>query len=737
MPTIIKNIWFSLPVQLLVLHFRRYQIFLLFWYILFATIAGSFMKSYGADTLFLAPEYFGNVNAVSTAIVGFSVGIFIMSWNITTFILHGNLVRFLATTSQPFLKYCINNAVLPLAFLGYYFLKELRFSTYQELLTTGEIIWQILGFAVGLILSCSIALIYFFRADKTIYSGLQQSIKSANQLHDEKHKKHDLFHRHPTLPVKFFLSGKLGLRRPRNVKHYDDAFLKKILSRHHFAAVMAIMFSFIFLIVLGYFNDDKLFQIPAAASIVIFFAILIAVAAAFAIFFRSWSLVSLLVLYLFVNFLYKREIIDPRNKAYGLNYDNKLQRPNYNATTINALANADSVQADTQYYLQILNNWKAKQTDSLPVMYIVNTSGGGLRSATFTVNVLQNLDSIFNGELMNKTLFITGASGGMLGAAYYREIFYQTKYNHAQSNTYDIGSVSNDLLNPIFSSIVTRDIIGPVLKFKYNGFEYAKDRGYAFEEKLNENTNGLLNKPIKYYVQPEAKAQIPFLLLNTTITRDARKMFIVSHPARFLMKGNTPVQTNKDADAVDFASYFAGQNAGDLKFLSALRMNATFPYALPNVWLPTNPIVDVMDAGIRDNYGTEITLRFLHMFKDWIVKNTARVVIIQIHDRSNSTWAKPTANDDYISFLTKPFSQLQNNWFNLQDYYQDGQINYAFKNLDEKLSTICWQYVPTKANAAAGLSFHLTTAEKRDIIDAVNNANNTNSFDAIKKIGKK
>jgi hypothetical protein len=43
--------------------------------------------------------------------------------------------------------------------------------------------------------------------------------------------------------------------------------------------------------------------------------------------------------------------------------------------------------------------------------------------------------------------------------------------------------------SPLFSSFVTRDMMGPVQKFEGRLFVYAKDRGYAFEQKLNENTH--------------------------------------------------------------------------------------------------------------------------------------------------------------------------------------------------------------------------------------------------------
>ena len=68
-----------------------------------------------------------------------------------------------------------------------------------------------------------------------------------------------------------------------------------------------------------------------------------------------------------------------------------------------------------------------------------------------------------------------------------------------------------------------------------------------------------------------------------------------------------------DPDVIDFASFFAKQNPYNLRMLTAMRMNATFPIVLPNVWLPSNPVIDVMDAGLRDNYGQETSLDFLKL----------------------------------------------------------------------------------------------------------------------------
>ena len=148
----LRGFFYSFPVQLLFLHFRKYQVLLIFWFVLFSTINGTFMRTFGADSLYLAPEYLGNVNALGAGIVGISIGMFIMSWNIASFILFSRHFRFLAATTNPFLRYCINNFVLPAAFLIFYFIKAWQFIRYKELIPTTEYLMLAGGFLLGLLL---------------------------------------------------------------------------------------------------------------------------------------------------------------------------------------------------------------------------------------------------------------------------------------------------------------------------------------------------------------------------------------------------------------------------------------------------------------------------------------------------------------------------------------------------------------------------------------------------------
>ena len=309
--------FYSLPVQMLMLHFRRYHVLLIFWYILFATVSGNFLEAYGANSLYLAPEYLTKVSALSTTILGFAVGVFFMSWNITTFILHARQIRFLATTEQPFLKFCVNNAVIPVLFLIVYFYNLVSYNSNEELLNTWQILALIGGFIGGLILSLFISFAYFFGADISIYKRFGSHIIAENRKYEQAAKKSTIIGTNgkTDIRVDWFLSAKFGLRKPRNVQHYSQEFLDVIFKRHHFAAVLAILISFIFLITIGFFSDDKIFQVPAGASITVFFAILIAVAGAISLFLGTWSLPVIIVIYLFVNWMYQKNIIDPRNKA--------------------------------------------------------------------------------------------------------------------------------------------------------------------------------------------------------------------------------------------------------------------------------------------------------------------------------------------------------------------------------------------------------------------------------------
>lgn len=733
MKQLLKDIYYSFPLQLFILHFRKYQILLLFWFLLFSTVNSDFMKTYGADALFFSPEYLGSVNIFGAFFTGVALGVFIMSWNITTFILHSKRFKFLATTTNPFLKYCINNAIFPLLFMIFYFIKLYRFNDYRELMSTADILNEFAGILAGLILLLAISLAYFFGAEKTIVRTMAPIISNPelfNKRFKGKRQVADEF----GLKVSFFLSGKFRIRKARSVGHYRQDFIDTIFKSHHIAAIGSILLAFAFLITVGFMLENKYFEMPAAASILIFFAIMTAVIGALSYFLESWSLTAAFVLVFIVNILYQKEIIDPRNKAYGIDYVNKEKRPEYNKESLKALCNIEQIAADEANMINILNNWKAKQHQEKPVMIFINVSGGGLRSAAFVMNSLQKLDSITQGNLMKHTFLISGASGGMLAASYYRELYREKLINP----TLNIGDskftdhIAGDLLNPVFTSMIARDIFAPAQKFQVGDFKYVKDRGYAFEKKLSDNTGGLLNKQLKDLAADDYNAKVPLVIFNSVIKSDGRKMMICTQPLSFMMKPDFQLpDSNANPDAVDFAALFREQQPMNLRMLTALRMNATFPYVLPNVWLPSKPVIDVMDAGLRDNYGQETSLRFIELFHKWIKENTSAVIILQLRDRLNDNWQQPYETNSLADMIVTPATMLQHNWYKLQDYFQTDQLSYLLKSDDSSIFRIPIMYMPEKADKGAVLNFHLSAREKRDVKHSFNSMINQQ---AIRKL---
>jgi len=733
----LRGFYYSFPVQLLFLHFRKYQVLLVFWFILFTVVNGSFMDTFGADSLFLAPEYLDNVNAISAALVGIAIGMFIMSWNISTFVLLSKYFKFLAATTNPFLKYCINNAVIPIIFILFYFFRAYEFTRHKELISNVEILFLAGGFLSGLIFVLAVSFIYFFRADRSIMRKMMPTINNPGEYITHLRPGKTAWYNESLIKVEWYFDSH-KLRPTRDVRHYTPEFVDSLFKRHHFAAIIGVFAAFLLLITIGFFLDSPFFQIPAAASITIFFTILIGVAGAFSYFLQSWSIPYLIALLLMLNFFYKKEWIDPRNKAYGINYQNKSERPHYTKEGLMALCAQDKVEADRRNMIAILENWKKNQDSAKPLLVLLNTSGGGHRSATFTISMLQALDSITHGTIMKKIFLITGASGGMVGATYFRELYLQ-RLNGKNINLQDgkyVDDIASDVLNPVFSSFVARDLIAPAQKFNVNDFTYVKDRGYAFEQKLNMNTRGLLDKQLKDYAADEKAAKIPLIFYNSVVTRDSRKMIISTQPVSFMMQGwqDTTKIPVMDPDVIDFASFFEKQNPYDLRMLTAMRMNATFPIVLPNVWLPSNPVIDVMDAGLRDNYGQETSLRFAEAFDEWIKENTSGVLMIQIRDRSPGGWEYPYMSDDITDHATKPFLLLQHNWFKMMEYFQNDMLSYYAEHPDRTVHKILFQYASDNTENKAALNFHLSKREKKDIRLSVNSYANVRGFDHLKKL---
>lgn len=739
--SLFRQIYFSFPFRLLILHFRNHLILLLLWGILAAFSTGTSGRFFGMHYLMLTPEYHGQVNFWSFFLTGMSFGGLVMVWHLTTYLLSSNRFPFLATLGAPFSKYCLNNSLVPLGYLFVWLICTIWFQWHDELTSSSEIAWNVAGFLAGTSTITVLLATYFHFTNKDLNSvhwmprpGSQvlfrQRLPSVREIQIGATR----------WRVDTYLTERGRPRLVRSVAHYDPRVLEQVFRQNHWNAVVVLIFALVLLMAQGAFMDSHWARIPAGATIYLLISIAMGLYGAIRFWFRQWGVTVFLVLIFTVNMLTGWGFFNYRNRAYGLDYTT-AKRATYAYDAFEKICTDSIYSADKAATLKILENWLAKNRSSenpRPKLLLVCVSGGGHRSALWTMQTLQRADIATGGRLLRQTALITGASGGLLGAASIREAMLRQAEGDriAPQDPALIEDMGKDLLNAISFGVVANDLFFPISSFHSGSFSYRKDRGYLFERQLNENTHGFFSRKLADYRQPEQEAKIPMLIASPFVLNDARRMLISPQGLSYLMRPNAGrLDAQVEIDGVDFGRFFSAQQADSLAFSSAMRMNCTYPFILPNVWLPTIPAVEAIDAGFRDNYGLGLSIRFVHVFKDWIQENTGGVVFVQIR-----CWNKIhsiDASDDkgVIENLFTPAEAAGGNMTDIQDFEQDNALALLNDALGgNQVEMVRFHYRPVRKNREASLSFHLSRREKLDVLEAYYTADNQASIKALKQI---
>jgi hypothetical protein len=729
----LRDIYYSFPVQLLVLHLRSHLLLLSIWGVFVLLITGTLARRLGFQYLFLDAEYLGQVNFYSFFFVGVGFGSFFMSWNLATYLLSAHYFPFLASLSRPFTKFVINNFILPLAFLLLYLGISIYFQHYYEGLVFREIFLNTFGFICGTAFVVVLYALYFQFTNRDIsyYIRRQEQPPHMTRAYTPGRRTVDLeYIKQDTRRwrVHHYLNEAFRPRLVRSVAHYESGILRSIFKQNHLNALVLQLISMILLLVLGYLIDYPPFRIPAGASLFILASVLTAVIGAITYWFSEWSVAVFLLMLLGLNSLTRFEAFNYTNKAYGLNYD--TTRTEYSLERLRQLGASDRIEDDKSRTRDILEKWRDGTGEQKPKLVLLCSSGGGLKSAAWSMQVVQTADRMLEGELMDHTVLITGASGGMLGMAYLRELYLRRTMGDS-IDVHDkryIDDITKDLVNSIAFTIVSNDLFVPWSSFEKHGYTYYKDRGYILEQQLNENTNGWLNKTIGAYRQPEADALIPMLYLTPSIVNDARRLMISPQGVSFMMMAPVGQRYPQavEVDAVDFRAAFRQQDAENLGFLSALRMNATYPYVLPNVHLPSQPEIEVMDAGFLDNYGIVSATRFIQVFREWILEHTSGVVLVQISSSDKVEEIQPSGGKGIVESILNPLG-IAGKVLVKQEFEQDNSLGFMYDLLgEENFEVIRFFYYPTRENKLeASISFHMTAREKADVLNAIHHPENT------------
>jgi hypothetical protein len=302
-------------------------------------------------------------------------------------------------------------------------------------------------------------------------------------------------------------------------------------------------------------------------------------------------------------------------------------------------------------------------------LVVVCTSGGGIRAAGWTAAVLQQLEEAFAERGIDfpaHVRLITGASGGMVAAAYYvatlhppamtdRLVEYQLRpdgprFKHRHSWTDDKGNTNalrpdeivDSVMQDGLSTVVHRGVYGD-LPALFSFRPHIDDRGRALESAWSENLHRALDVPFQRLRDGEKAGWRPSLVFSPMLVEDGRRLLIsnldleqvAQAQGNALMGGQPRGKVLKEGQVFSRSAVELFRVFGDrpnFRLSTAARMSASFPLVSPAVGLPTAPSRRVVDAGYYDNYGVALAAAWLLTHNDWVMKHASGVVLIQIRD---------------------------------------------------------------------------------------------------------
>ncbi|WP_165225486.1 patatin-like phospholipase family protein [Aquisphaera insulae] len=388
-------------------------------------------------------------------------------------------------------------------------------------------------------------------------------------------------------------------------------------------------------------------------------------------------------------------------------------------------AREDAVESRTR----ILENWRRNLADARsgarkPILVVVATGGGALRAGLWTASVLEALAREVP-EFPEHVRFVTGASGGMVGAAGFVTTHQDriSRAREAEAGAADprsprpaVDCFASDYLSPIARQFILRDV--PLFIFPWR---QRYDRGHALEDALT-SPDGIpgLSRTFDDLREDERAGRLPSIIFSPMLVEDGRRLLIsnldladiavfdgdstLSEDPREiveLIEAKAAVKLPR-RDRLEFRRINAISaielfrlfpRARDrLRVVTAVRMNATFPFVTPAGVLPTEAPRQVVDAGYYDNYGVDLATSLLFSHREWILRNTSGVLLVQIRAFRNEKQLKvldqPILQQGFITtastvvnvlwrglrWVTSPVTGLAEARTAVMHYRNDGQV---------------------------------------------------------------
>lgn len=740
----IKSIGFALihfmPIQLLGLQMRKYKLLLAIWAILLGMVSGGIGQGMGLMYLFLEPEYLGQEGFWSFLWVGGALGTFLFSYMIALYINESVRFHFIGLTRRPFLTFSLNNSLLPVLLLLLFVRHVILFHLQTDGLSLA-FAGRMAGMILGIVMAFGLYALYFFATRrKGIFHQLADVLERELERAQGGRNRRLILQRaresfQTQAPVRTYIALPFHLHAAEMPKEIEFRTVVSALNKNHGQLLLLLSGILLLLTILGLLGAYPWAQIPAGASLLMVFAFVFMGAGMLSFWFRKAGALPVIIIAVILYGYDRLEFLQEKHHILGLNY---LESPvRYDAERQAELVHPDTVAADRAATLQMLERWRRQYpAGSKPRAVFVCLSGGGLRSALWSTAILQQLDSLSGGAFTRDIRLYTGASGGMIGASYFRELCLRKQLGELH-NLHDHEyrrRISADLLNRIGFQLFT-DILLPNYELQLGQYHYVRERGAAFDQQLGVNLPELRQRRLGDYSRWEREGVIPPLFLAPSITNDGRRLYISASPISFMVK---PLQVSENfrtrPGGIEFRRFFQPHNPDSLFMSSAIRMNATFPLVLPVVDLPSVPAMEVMDAGAVDNYGIQVAMRYLFEFRHWFATHTSGVLLVSIRDNLREDPLPKHRRSSMFSKLLTPFGGGYRAYAQSKELATEQLIETAHDWFPGAFSVLTFEYSNELAERPASISFHLTAREKKSILDGLHSKHNQTGFDLIQKM---
>ncbi|MGQ0505465.1 MAG: hypothetical protein ACT4TC_09110, partial [Myxococcaceae bacterium] len=364
----------------------------------------------------------------------------------------------------------------------------------------------------------------------------------------------------------------------------------------------------------------------------------------------------------------------------------------------------------------VLEAWLERNvstTHSGPLIVVV-TSGGGVRAATWTAQVLETLQGAPAGlsDFADHVRLVTGASGGMLGAS-------------AFVASLDVGPETAKL--PVDSRLpaaVSRDSLTPLAR---ELLLVAGDRSRALELGWEEAT-GVLGKSFADLRVHEGKARLPSLALAPMMLEDGRRLLISNLDLYRLATSSLTPGEVLSYSGVQLFQVVPGSEA--LHLSTAVRLNATFPWVTTAAQLPTLPPRRAVDAGYYDNYGVNLGAL-------WLLRHASRlrdvpgIALVQIRDERLGAQRQDVTKPDRSSYwgarlspLLTPITGLLSAREASMAYRNDEYIDAVSETLNPADVPRRFEMFVFELEEDAPLSWALSERERKKILAGMGSAQN-------------